>query len=129
MNTINDVHQQFASFFKSSTLQPFAYLVSKKLSEGHICIELENEEIKNSQALLKEPLVTTQATGNKQPFVLHNNRLYFQRYFNYETRILTRLQEFIQAKKQVKAERLNALQLESAFIKELFKRQFRNIDN
>jgi exodeoxyribonuclease V alpha subunit len=41
MQTFNDVHLQFASFFKSQNLQPYAYLVSKKLSQGHICLNLE----------------------------------------------------------------------------------------
>ncbi len=121
MNTLNDVHHQFASFFDSPTLQPYAYLVSKKLSEGHICVALEEMEIGNSQMLLEEPLVTTEDSGIKQPFILHNNRLYFQRYFNYETMILKRLLEFIEADKQVELERLEAIQQESAFIKKLFK--------
>jgi exodeoxyribonuclease V alpha subunit len=42
MQTINDVHQQFAAFFKSDLLKPYAYLVSKRLAEGHICLQLED---------------------------------------------------------------------------------------
>lgn len=125
MNTINDVHQQFASFFSSPTFQPFAYLVSKKLSEGHICLNLDDSEVENSRGLLEEKWVTTvenssSTSGIKQPFVLHNNRLYFQRYFNYETLILQRLQEFIGAEKKLESARLKALQQESSFIKALF---------
>src|SRR4051812_29353968 len=107
MQTLQNVHQQFAEFFKSETLKPFAFLVSRKLSEGHICINIENvaEQLidtpyhkKGAQsfnaALLKnEPLVTVKGAP-KQPFVLHNGRLYLQRYFYYETSIVERIKAF-----------------------------------
>ena len=44
MQTFNDVHQQFAEFFGSESLKPYAWLVSKKLSEGHICCNLDEME-------------------------------------------------------------------------------------
>ena len=130
MQTLNDVHQQFASFFKSETLQPYAYLVSKKLSEGHICLRLDelDTEKENLPAyykwngavdLLKEKLVTS-VEGIKQPFVLHNKRLYLQRYFNYETMILNRIMEFIAAEKILEAERTDLLNKHQSFIKGLF---------
>ena len=130
MQTLNDVHQQFASFFKSETLQPYAYLVSKKLSEGHICLQLEelDTEKENLPAyykwngmvdLLNEKLVTS-AEGIKQPFILHNKRLYLQRYFNYETMILNRIMEFIAAEKILEAERTDLLNKHQSFIKGLF---------
>ncbi|MGI8636299.1 MAG: hypothetical protein ACR2KZ_12950, partial [Segetibacter sp.] len=98
MQALNNVHHQFAEFFRNETLKPFAFLVSKKLSEGHICIQVSDaaEELEGSpfydanivlttaSRLQYEPLVTVKG-GAKQPFVLHNNRLYLQRYFNYET--------------------------------------------
>ena len=91
MQTLNDTHQQFASFFKSETLQPFAYLVSKKLSEGHICLDLTDleQEIKNlplsykfnnlDQSTLKNERLVALAQSEKQPFIYHNDRLYLQR--------------------------------------------------
>jgi exodeoxyribonuclease V alpha subunit len=36
-----NVHEQFAVFFDDLCIQPYAYLISKKLSEGHICVELD----------------------------------------------------------------------------------------
>ena len=130
MQTLNDVHQQFASFFKSETLQPYAYLVSKKLSEGHICLQLEelDTEKENLPAyykwngvvdLLKEKLVTS-VEGIKQPFVLHNKKLYLQRYFNYETMILNRIMEFIAAEKISEAERTDLLNKHQSCVKGLF---------
>lgn len=132
MQTINNVHQQFAEFFGAEALKPFAYLVSKKLSEGHICVELSDiesemeessfyikEEVPDVGALTNEPLVSFK-DGNKQPFVLHNNKLYLQRYFNYETIILNRIKAFVESEKAGENTRIAELKLHEAFIKTLF---------
>ncbi len=131
MKTINNVHQQFAEFFKSEILKPFAYLVSKKLSEGHICLDLNevNKELEdvefydktlsNVSALKDEPLVTSK-DGAKQPFVLHNEKLYLQRYFNYETIILNRIKEFIETENKEIEKRIQELKSHAAFIQTLF---------
>jgi exodeoxyribonuclease V alpha subunit len=133
MKTINNVHQQFAEFFKSEFLKPFAYLVSKKLSDGHICLdlnavntELEGVEVydkafvlKNISGLKKESLVTFE-NGPKQPFVLHNNRLYLQRYFNYETCILNRIKLFVKTEEKEDAKRIQEIKSHAEFIQALF---------
>lgn len=132
MQTLNDVHQQFASFFKSETLQPYAWLVSKKLSEGHICVSLDDameaeEELplayksvlSGIDILRKEALVST-IESEKQPFVLHNNRLYLQRYFHYESMILKRIEQFIESERVTADERQVNLELQKPFIKHLF---------
>ena len=41
MKVINGIHQQFAEYFPSETLKPHLYLLSKKLSEGHICVDVD----------------------------------------------------------------------------------------
>lgn len=133
MKTINNVHQQFAEFFKSETLKPFAYLVSKRLSEGHICLDLNevNTEpeglevfdkaflLENTSGLNEESLVTFE-NGPKQPFVLHNNRLYLQRYFNYETIILNRIKLFVETEKKGDQKRIQELKSYAEFIQTLF---------
>jgi len=133
MQTFNNVHQQFAEFFKSETLKPFAYLVSKKLSEGHICLQLNEIEeelqdipfidekavLQNRKKLRSEPFVAG-IEEPKQPFVLHNNRLYLQRYFNYETQILNRLQAFTENEKQYLDARTQSLTANKIFIQSLF---------
>ncbi|MGN7203825.1 exodeoxyribonuclease V subunit alpha [Pedobacter sp. SAFR-022] len=132
MHTLNDVHHQFASFFADPRLQPYAYLASRKLSEGHICLQLDDLETKKAelplayQNLLQDPSVLSDlalVTGNlldKQPFVLHNNRLYLQRYFKYETLILNRIAEFIATEQHLEGERTRALKTQAAFIGALF---------
>lgn len=132
MQTLNDTHQQFAAFFESKTLQPFAYWVSKKLSEGHICFDLneiasEQENLPiyyknavfNEITLAKESLVTTQ-NKPKQPFVIHNNKLYLQRYFNYESQILAKIFELGNSELGFVNERMEKLKTLSSFIKTLF---------
>ncbi|TAF45821.1 MAG: exodeoxyribonuclease V subunit alpha [Sphingobacteriales bacterium] len=132
MKTLSDTHHQFASFFESKTLQPYAYMLSKKLSEGHICIDItdiENEReklptyFKNSffdiATLLKEPLVALQ-NGTKQPFIWHNNRLYLQRYFSYESDILAQIVAWGSNNIEQITKRMEALRLESTFIKNIF---------
>ena len=82
MQSVNDVHFQFASFFKSETLKPYAYLVSKKLDEGHICLHLKDvpKELKQLPYfdIDKEPdpitelageHLVTKRDGAKQPFI------------------------------------------------------------
>ncbi|MEJ7587965.1 MAG: exodeoxyribonuclease V subunit alpha [Ferruginibacter sp.] len=132
MQTLNDVHQQFAAFFKSDTLRPFAYLVSKRLSEGHICIHLDdlrllpdeinfldNYELTGARKkLLKETLVATE-NDEKQPFILHNDRLYLQRYFAYESSIVDSVRSFIAFEKEDRELRLQLLATHKDFIRSL----------
>lgn len=133
MQTSNDIHLQFAEFFRSERLKPYAYLVSKKLSEGHICLHLKDvqEELnditffnkeqlyENATDLLQELQVSLK-DGDKQPFILDNGRLYLQRYFAYETIILSRIHAFLQKEQAVYATRLQQLEIYKDFIKKLF---------
>lgn len=106
MPTINDVHQQFAEYFKEPGLKGFLYQLSLKMSEGHICIpvqDIHQEEIpenykisKNAlTSLINNPLVSSK--GEYKPFVLHKEKFYLQRYFNYETIVLDKIIELTQS--------------------------------
>jgi len=132
MQTTNDVHQQFAEYFATEALKPYAYLLSKKLSEGHICINLDkpenlNEQLpayyknieKNNKALKSLRLVASDGT-DKKPFVLFQNRLYLQRYFRYETSFLERIRQFLQDEKMHVANRMQLLNAYKDFIQKLF---------
>ena len=129
MQIINGVHQQFAEYFQTETLQPYLYLLSKKLSEGHICVDLnkmDEEELTSAgymnflskKDLLKEPLVSD---GNEmKPVVLFNDRLYLQRYFHYETIILNRVKAFIESEQAQSKQRVEDLKKHADFIKAQF---------
>src|SRR5690606_37641292 len=103
MPLLQDVHQQFASFFQSPGIRPFAYLLSKKLAEGHICLDLDKlpEELEILSANLSFPRSSYERLSQekqvarmgdpRQTFILHRNKLYLQRYFQYESIILKRI--------------------------------------
>lgn len=104
-----DVYRQFADFFQNKNLEPFLYLLSKRFSEGHICLDLadldatELEEagittLPDTAKLKDEPLVFSVDNSEEQPvqpFVLWENRLYMQRYFHYESLVFDKIKQFI----------------------------------
>lgn len=95
MLTTNDVHRQFSDFFPDDGIKPIAYLLSKKLSEGHICIagsDLENEVITAGTLLGTD-------SDLQKPFISHAGKFYLQRYFKYETGILSRIVAWMEKKK------------------------------
>jgi exodeoxyribonuclease V alpha subunit len=133
MKTMNDVHQQFAAYFESDNLEPYAYLLSRKLAEGNTCVPLDSLSPADEQllterfpsfvpsipALLKDPLVAT-GTGGYEPFVIHNNKLYLHRYFQYETLLLRRILDFVAEEKECYNERVALLNKHKGFIGQLF---------
>jgi len=132
MFTINDVHQQFAEYFDIPVLKPYAYLLSKKISEGHICLHLndlkgQSEElpaycadmIPGTAPLETVALVAKDGRDN-QPFVLFQDRLYLQRYFRYETTFLRRIYQFLETEKALEEERLAQLEEHAALINAQF---------
>lgn len=134
IKTINDVHQQFADYFGSEKLKPYAYLLSRRLSEGNICLPLsdiskeENEkvaeiyhtELATLKELSAEPLVDSESG---QPFIIHKNKMYFQRYFHYETIILKKLKEFIANEETVFEKRVDLLLSQKNVISNLFSKK------
>lgn len=132
MRTLNDVHQQFAEYFDVPELKPYAYLLSRKLSEGHICLDLRriSEQLEGMPAYCQfmipgsAPLHFISLVGKNgaesQPFVLYQDRLYLQRYFHYETSFLQSIKGFLAAEQNVLQERLDILNAHKAFITSLF---------
>ncbi|SHM61789.1 DNA helicase/exodeoxyribonuclease V, alpha subunit [Chitinophaga jiangningensis] len=130
--TINDVHQQFADYFEQPDLKPFLYLLSKKLSEGHICLDLTQLQAEQEQlpeyysfrdngpaVLAHQPLIGTAETLNK-PFILHRDKLYMQRYYLYETALLQYIRSLIVAEEPLRTERAAALLQQRQLVKQLF---------
>ena len=132
MHTINDVHQQFAEYFNIPALKPYAYLLSKKISEGHICLHLDkltdtdgelpeycSNMVTGSEPLKAVPLVAHDGS-EKEPFILYQNRLYLQRYFRYETVFLKRIYQFLETEKALLSERTAILKKQQQLILRLF---------
>ncbi len=128
-----DLPRQFASFFREETFQPYAWLLSQKLSEGHVCIDLADfpnakESLPEAyQKLLAEgrcnphceKLVGSE-TDETKPFILHNNRLYLQRYFRYETACIARIRQFAETEATHIAARTEALGKQKELLWQLF---------
>ena len=102
-----DPHLSFAKFFDDKAVFIAAYHMSKNLSDGHICLDidrfntaLESLEIDEEQQYLftpidrdllkNSPFVTDTLMSSifNRPFVLDGNRIYLQRYWIYESKIL-----------------------------------------
>jgi exodeoxyribonuclease V alpha subunit len=114
MKTSNDVHFQFASFFDNSQIRPYAYLLSKRLSEGHICIDARDvfsaglpfdEIVPVHQVVDHENLIFGNAKKTA-PFVRHQDKLYIQRYFQYESSILKSIKRLIDKGKENYVDRI-----------------------
>lgn len=103
------VHHHFVQYFKDETLEPYLYVLSKRMENGHICIPIDdsiNDDLKDGgytvekQNIEESPLVTFAKTYDEtkqtelKPFVFYNEKLYLQRYFVYENTILEKLKAF-----------------------------------
>ncbi len=106
MNTATDIYLQFALAFPEPLVQPHAWLLAKRLQEGHICISLDTDPqlatgspagaYPNTQQLTNRPQWIGSA-GDIAPFILHRNRLYLHRYFQYESAILNHIHRLLKA--------------------------------
>ena len=100
------VHHHFAQYFKDETLEPYLYVLSKRMENGHICIPIDdsiNDELIeggyaiNNKNIRESPLVTFAKSYDEskhtelQPFVFYNGKLYLQRYFVYENQLLEKI--------------------------------------
>jgi exodeoxyribonuclease V alpha subunit len=135
MQTLHDVHLQFADFFGNPAIRPYACLLSRRLQQGHICLDLDNlnweaEELPehwlsmmdDADKLPNHPLVCTDADGY-QPFVMHQNRLYLHRYFCYETRIIRRIEAFLEQESALLPQRLEQIEALRPLVHTLFNTQ------
>jgi exodeoxyribonuclease V alpha subunit len=119
METTDDIHRQFAEYFDENAIWPYAYLLSQRLTEGNICISLDDmpsnlnttpyTNAVSAKDLLKFSNLVSKEGGITTPFILHNDRLYFQRYFKYETSIIQKLKSLIAAETTLIADRMEQL--------------------
>ncbi|MCO5249239.1 MAG: exodeoxyribonuclease V subunit alpha [Chitinophagales bacterium] len=127
-----NVHKQFAAYFDDKNLEPYLYLLSKRLDEGQICLDLNEDfqqELKDeySQIQSKDILQANQLIAKDkvtyQPFVLLNNKLYLQRYFNYENSVFEKISSLISQEKDKRQFYENQLLGLNGFIKNPFQRE------
>ncbi|MBA6151456.1 exodeoxyribonuclease V subunit alpha [Gelidibacter maritimus] len=142
MRFINDLHFQFSELVADENLKPYAYLLSKRLSEGNVCIDLDIEDLDGEYKSWSEKIkkiipafseVNISESTNmlsvdpkdKKPFIVFNDKFYSYRYFNYETRIINKIKEFIVNEKDEISQRQHELK---KYSEEILKLQDINLD-
>ncbi len=114
-----EVHYYFADCFPQPGFGAYAFWLSKKMAEGHICIDVEElyalrhqlpfeNIISPADLLLLTDIISTDAETIK-PFLLLHNKLYLHRYFSYETSILQALKHLLAQEKNHYQQRTNEL--------------------
>ncbi len=101
-----DIHLMFANFFGAgSANMRYYYMLSKKMSEGHVCIDisqnvetelLEGNRWNDSLTSVfdaSNTLVGSPSSALNTPFILDGNLLYTQRFYKYEIQIASFLQD------------------------------------
>ena len=95
-----EVDFQFANFFPDESIRPFALMLSQRLREGHICIPVDDHtDIQTplgtvSRRQLKNVSGKMVAeTDGPTPFIYQHQHLYLQRYYRYETKIISLLKQ------------------------------------
>lgn len=129
MQTLNDVHQQFAEYFDEPDLKPYLYTLSRKMSEGHICIftkEIDLTQLPESyQSIAGRPVsVKSHLVGpdeeSYKPFVLDRERLYLHRYFHYESQLIRNITARVNLPEALKVKRETDILMRKEFISNLF---------
>lgn len=116
----DDVHRQFAEFFDDRTIWPYAYLLSKKLAEGNVCVDLSDTKLFEGTTPYVDIAPVDKVMENKQlvsigptilntPFIYFNHALYLQRYFIYETICIEKIKALIHHEEKTVQERKIAL--------------------
>ena len=109
---VTDIHNAFASFFEDQRIFSYAYWLSRRLQEGHTCLDLseKNEESAGLSASTVRKITSLVSDGNTvKPFVLEGSRLYFHRYYDYESQILAGIHRLLHAGQASFAERCTLL--------------------
>ncbi|RYD98963.1 MAG: exodeoxyribonuclease V subunit alpha [Sphingobacteriales bacterium] len=102
MNSGLNVHGTFAQYFSKDALNPWLYQLSKAMEAGNVCLDVnqtfteEENEIKPDPASLPgHPLVGDEHM--QRPFILHKDKLYLHRFFQYEKKLVAKIKDLIAA--------------------------------
>lgn len=121
----NDVHRQFAESFPEPSIRPFAYLLSQRLVDGHICIQ--PEEVLQQAPYMLQSLPrwsdldrwVGQTENDYKPFILANDKLYLHRYFQYESNVIKQIKYAVSRSHESLESRRKLLLMHSDFIRSL----------
>ena len=132
---LTDIYKYFGKSFNASSIEKLAATLLKMMSDGNICIhfpDLTNEEKEkysyqeflNDLDNLIDKNIVSQDPNGKAPFIFINERLYLQRYFQYEQQIVKCIKGFVNAGNNLLETRRAELRAISDFIID----HFRSID-
>ena len=122
-----DIYKYFGESFKEKSIEKLASALLRMMAEGNICIhfaELTDDErekynyqlfLDNLTSLVEKNIVSENEDG-KAPFIYINDRLYLQRYFQYEHQIVNSIGSFVNAGNELIEERRTDLRKIKDFI-------------
>ncbi|RQO31651.1 exodeoxyribonuclease V subunit alpha [Taibaiella sp. KBW10] len=116
-----NIHNAFANYFTKDKLHPFLYHLSKKMSEGNVCLALDSMTTEEWENEAPDPQVVQQhvLVGNAdevKPFILFQDRLYLHRFYHYEKQFVQKILVLVRA--EVVPERMDFLRTLRPFIQE-----------
>jgi exodeoxyribonuclease V alpha subunit len=119
-----DPHLFFGKAFPKA-LQNLAISLSRQLEEGHICIDLNDDNFLSLEETIsakpdKLCIIENEDDYKPEPFVLYKNKIYFNRYFRYESIILKKIKTLISLGKEKTKERILKLLGIKHFFNSLF---------
>lgn len=123
-----DAHFAFTHWINDPALKPFVWLLMKRLQEGHVCVDLSSILAEDTSALfdgipnlevLTKPSPYVGTGDDIKPFIYAEGKLYLQRYYQYETRILASVKRLLDASLEQRTARQAALLQHADFIKAL----------
>ena len=130
-----DIYKYFGESFKEKSIEKLASALLRMMAEGNICIhfaELTDDErdkynyqlfLDNLTSLVEKNIVSQDEDG-KAPFIYINDRLYLQRYFQYEHQIVNSIGSFVNAGNEL----IEARRTELRDIKDFIVSHFRSED-
>lgn len=126
-HTLTDVHRMFAECFPETELHAYAWLLSRRQDEGHVCIGLDEPEAMQAENPypvcppedLKAITRLVGTPGEVKPFIIDGGRLYLHRHHRYETRIVERIRSMTANGAARADERRAMLESQAALIRSL----------
>ncbi len=124
---MQEINQIFANCFEPD-IRPVAKLLTDKLTDGHICIDLNDKEENsiNIDKISRSPqlsVISDSSNYQIQPFVLYNNKIYLHRYFKYESTILNKIESLLSESTKNREKFLQELLMQKELIQNLFQKQ------
>jgi len=126
-HTLTDVHRMFAECFPEPEIHAYAWLLSRRQAEGHVCIGLDEPMALQTEnpypVSTPEDLMTITRLvgrpGEQKPFIIDGDRLYLHRHHRYETRIVDRIRNMTINGAARAAERRAMLEAQAGLIRSL----------